>query len=490
MKTAKLMRILTVFVLLVGFSSASAQISIAEKEVKLNGVAKFTNYVGPVKQPYLVNDILGIGYYLASSFGTNGSSFAEGRYAIKRVICFSNNKYSADLFILGATMQANHVKTLMRIVGAYLEKQFSMKRIESDILAKYILNYNGIYRGNMEHVKSIYGPEVVLAVDPAKVGIALNYKNWPGNSEIIIPLNVSDLYGKNVGSRALYNSTLSNLRSKPDMGVDDREKMIQAQKDEVAKKEAQLAVKQQEQQREVDKTQGDISNLKKGEASAQRDIDIAKKNDELSQKTNQASKLTAEAAKLNEEKKQIAKDESLLAKDKAAANPSGQESGKYIYYLKLAGAGRDVPLKQICSIDKDQNTFSRSQDGLAGQNILLSQGNVLVIYPAKLPKYSMTILDGDTFDIVKQSSQAVYSMTQLVQDGAFIYAVIEKDGKYFLGRFDADLNMKMASTGEIYKNSDIVISKDSILVTITEGSSRKVAAFKKDDLSLIKSFGK
>ncbi|GEM_PF-4981576 len=473
--------------LFVNMGTASAQISLAEKQLQNLAKVKFTNYSGPVKQTYNVQDIIAIGYSLASNFKNNASSYVDGRYQIKRVLCVSNvNLYSADMFILGPSAQANHIKTLNRILSAYIQKQFNYTRKQADTIASFALNYNAIMRGNKAHFEANYGPEVNAAINPSKVGISLNYKNWPDNTQVILPLNVSELYGKKMSAQELYKETEENLRGKPDKGIDEREKMLDVMKKDLTQKESVLQQKQQEKQKDIEKTEGDIKNLKEGEASVKRDQALEEKNKELAEKKKEQQDLMNEAQKLQDEGKAIEASEALLEKDKAEVNVSGQESAKYVYYLKLLGTGRDLPLKQLVSIDKETFETFRTKDGIAGQNLLVFQGNVVAISPSTAPSFSITLFDGDTLDVLKKSPQAVYPMTHLAQDSGFIYAIFEKNKKYFLGKFDEELALKTTSAEGLYQNSDIVVSKENIYVTVLDKGVRKVAVLKKEDLTTVK----
>jgi hypothetical protein len=463
-----------------------AQISIAEKQFQNLPKVKFSNYSGPVKQTYNVQDIIAIGTALAADFKDNKGVYADGRYEIRRIISSSNDLYSADIFILGATAQANHIKTLNRILSAYVRKQFNYTQKQADTLAQFILNYNALKRGDMEHVKANYAKEVVDFVDPAKVGIALSYRNWPGNTQVLLPLIVSGIYGKRLDSKELYKETVENLQGKPDKGVEEREKMLDVMKKDLAEKENALQQQRLEKQKEIEKTQGDIKNLKEAEPSVKRDIALNAKNEELARKQQEQSELNKEAEKLSEEKKEIEQAEAQLQKDKAEVNPSGQESAKYLYYLKLVGPGRDAPLKQLVSVDKEQMEVFRTKDAVAGQNLLLFQGGVVAVFAGAPPSTTLTLFDGDTLDVLKNSKQTVYPLTHTALDAGFIYAVFEKSKKYYLGKFDSELALKAVSSEGIYQNSDIVVAKDGIYVTVVDQGTRKVAVLKKDDLTTVK----
>ena len=85
-------------------------------------------------------------------------------------------------------------------------------------------------------------------------------------------------------------------------------------------------------------------------------------------------------------------------------------------------------------------------------------------------------------EIVKESQETIAQDSVLVKDGEDYYCVINNEEKYYLGKFNSDLELKLKSEVEIKSSSPVTITESGIVVTDISGTLRLLD---KKDLSSI-----
>ena len=491
MKKNRLVSACVAILFLAGLSQSWGQISIAEKEIRKIKAANFTNFTGEVEHPDRVVDMIATGGALATNLKMqNGRSTVGDKYSLTRVLSTNSTKYSADIFGVEAGAKVNHIKNLRRIMSGYISSSFKINVKLSMTIATFVTYYNAWLRNHTDGLSS-YADEVVKAVDPAKAGIGLNYREWPGASQMLIPLSVSGLYGSNISTRELYNKAEDLLRQQKDKGVNERQDMLNARQDELNKKQQTLDQKIDQNLTKQDKVQGDISNIKKDEPSTVRDEKLTNAANTMDALKQEQDRLQAEKDRLAAEKQELAKKAEALKKDIKDVNYSGVETEKYLYFMKFNRIESGVIYKELSAINKEDLNVDRSYKDVSSMNTSIweSKDVISIAQNANTQKFGLTIFDGETLDIVDQSQQAVYANSYVDADKGFIYAIIEK-GKsdYRLGKFDANLKLVQITDQPVFQNSGIVISTDKIylLATSADGKTRNIAAFNKEDLKFIK----
>ena len=475
---------------LAGLAESRGQITIAEKELRKIKAVNFTNYTGEVTHPDRVVDMVAVGTSLASNMGMrNGRSTVGEKYSLTRILSSNTAKYSADIFGVEKAAKVNHVRNLRRIMSGYITPSFKLNSKLAMTIATFITYYNAWLRTHPDGLGS-YADEVVKALDPAKVGIGLNYREWPGATQMLIPLSISGLYGSNISTRELYNKSEDLLKQQKDRGVTERQDMLNARQEELAKNQQTLDKKIEQNQVQQAKVEGDIKNLQKTEPSTVRDEQLtnaAKTQKDIQQ---QQTQLQTEQDKLNAEKEELLKKQAELKKDIKFVNYSGVETEKYLYFMKFNRIAGGVIYKELSAINKEELRVDRSYKDVSSMNTSIWQGKDVIsiaLNPAT-QKFGLTIFDGETLDIVDQSQQAVYANSYVDEDKGVIYAIVEKDKNFYLGKFDADLKLLQKTDKPVFQNSGIVISTDKIflLAVSADGKTRDISVFSKEDLKFIK----
>lgn len=455
-----------------------AEIKVAEQEIQVKKKIVFTNYRGVIQKSDKVEDIFNIGYYLAEHRSPDYAQL-RNKYSIRRVLSTNQLLLSADVFSILPDAKVNHIKNVRRVLSAYLEKSFEYSKKTANNVALFVIYYNALHRGDSDYLKLKYAPEVLSSVSMAKVGITANYKTWPGNTEILIPISISDLYGKNLGNRELYKEATKVLGKQPDKGIDKRSQMLETRKKEIAKKESKLQTEKSKVNKKLDRVGKDIEKIKSETPSDERRQKLENADKKQNALNEDKTKLDKEEQKLKKEREGLKEDSAKLEEDKATVNYSGVENSKFLYFLKDSKKGL---VRQLNSIDKENLTVSRTKNNVSSQNIgILDSDTVVAVYNSDKGIAKLTAFDGETFDILAQSKNTVYSQSKIMTDSGFAYAVVGTKS-FNLGKFDASMKLKIQSKIKVLPETDIIISKDYIFVTSTNG----IVALNKDTLKLVK----
>ncbi len=199
----------------------------------------FENYEGVPEKIETVSQIRSIGTALAG----DGGRTSTGKYTVIRAADPSTPiGLDADIFILEPAASVDHIRNLRWIIGSYLESQYGYGRADADLLAQFITIYNAVYRKNLSYFNDRYKPVVLSYLDPAKVGLARTYKEWPGKTQMLIPLSGP----KKRGILAIETGALTEkpvveeLRKEEDRGIPLRKEMVELKERQLKEEERQL----------------------------------------------------------------------------------------------------------------------------------------------------------------------------------------------------------------------------------------------------------
>ncbi|MBR5096641.1 MAG: hypothetical protein IK094_05985, partial [Treponema sp.] len=243
------------------FAAASlfaAQVN--EAELKSVGqTIEFENYTGPHARVDTLEAIKGIGSSLGKEVGKDSTKAAnvgnQSKYYVIHAIDPSvKEKLDADILVLGANAEVDHIRNLRHIIASYLSAAYSYSESYAEAIATFVTVYNAVYRKNLDVFKSKYKDVVVNNLSADKCGLSTKYSEWPGASQIVIP--VSDSTG---GLSAVDTSVISDkevvssMKEEDGKNIDDRKKMVDI-KEREAEKASEKAQESQKQATEKQKT--------------------------------------------------------------------------------------------------------------------------------------------------------------------------------------------------------------------------------------------
>ena len=182
--------VFTMIFILFSINIFSQQINEEELKNKQEDI-KFNDYTGKPDFYNTVAEIKNIGITLAnSSILSNVDNFTlDGKYKIETIIAPDEEGLDAIVLTLNPSIKVDHIKNLRLILQGYLETAFGYNSTNSEVIARYITIYNAVYRQDIDFFTSKYKPSVLKILTKEKAGLSTNYNDWPGKSQIVIPLN-------------------------------------------------------------------------------------------------------------------------------------------------------------------------------------------------------------------------------------------------------------------------------------------------------------
>ena len=432
-----------------------------------------------------------------------------------RVASTEKNKFGADVIFLDTITSFGHINSIHRVLSGYIQTAFDYNSARSDILAIYVLYYNGMHRGNFPFFESKYSKALLKKLNSPNVGIAIKYKDWPGKTEIIVPIE------KNVLKEFQKDVTLDELENEVNKIIQDKKNG-----DEDKKKFADLMKqKNAEELNEINRKIEELENLEKEIEVKQRKIlerlTELKKDPEKNKE--EITKLEKEYEDLEKQKRDIKKQkEDLILREERITGvastkrtpkviPLPQEEKKvevkldprllepeYSYHVV---DGKIVFIKPTTDIDshcvngihlldplKEDFSYTSEYNKICGRNFKVLGENILVVgYLEKKEQIKLVLLRKNDLKVVGNSEVNVYHKTPIEIRGDFLYAIENLDGKFYLTRFDLSLKSLTRSKEEVNPDSIITFYDNKIYVSSKkENGQIEFKVFNKSDLSFMK----
>lgn len=520
--------------LLFSLSTTAFALEVDENELKSTGTIDtvvFVNYTGPHAKIDSLNSIKKIGSDLGTVIAADPEKMtntgAANKYSVIHAIDPSESgKLDADILLIGPNATVDHIKNLRYIIASYLSSAYGYSEQDAETVAVFVTVYNAVYRGNTEYFAKKYKNIVNSNLTADKCGLALNYKDWPGKSQIVIPL-----YDVKGGLSSVDTSVISDkevvkhMQEDDDKNVESRKQMVdikereaeeatekaqeaqkkaveeqkklqeEKQKTQEAKKEAETAKKEAEQAKKVAE---ENPNDKKAQEEAAKKQEVAEekqeelkaqeeKQAEQEEKTEEAKETAAEKQAVadkktneaQEERKEIAKDQQEVIEKaiKDAATPA-------VYGMELTD--EDQLLSTLIKVNSQNGqiiktspvTYIRNRTMFqAGENFIAIAGENKGNGAVKL-----VLLSPDTMEISAESNEIVHENSVLIQDGTDYYCVIQDGKNWVLAKYDQELTLNLKSPVPLMSSTPVSITEAGILVT---GAKGYVKLLDKSDLTEI-----
>ncbi|MEQ9363614.1 MAG: P83/100 family protein [Leptospirales bacterium] len=263
--------------------------------------------------------------------------------SIKRIFSRDAKGYGADVVTIDSGANIGHINRIQRVITGYLMKAFEYSEADATAIARFVLYYNANNRQNAKLLVDKYMPAVAESIDEKKLGIDRSYRNWSGNTQMVIPIRLSAV---RPGETDLNNKEINEETKDVDQAEIDRLKKIQEERnreeqrklaekeDELKKQQENLKQNEEELAREQEKTEdsrtdtgkrleelrndpnADPADVKKAEEEVKQ---IEKKQEEVATKIEEVKKQQEQTAQKQEEVKEqqqeIAKQQEEAATD-------------------------------------------------------------------------------------------------------------------------------------------------------------------------------
>ncbi len=574
-----------VIFLFVGFTSLMAQTkaSLGEKEIQGSKRIEFINRTTVRASTDIREENSSLGKKLAKGASTAAGATVDG-INVKRIQPSADGKLGADIITLGDSNSYDHINSVARIIESYVEAGFQYKAGGSSTLAQYALYYNAAHRKDLKFFAGKYSEEVIKSLTADKVGIDLNYRNWPGKTQIVIPIesNILKDGGKDVTTDELEKEVnkivqekekdtvikqkmteeakkMDTLQTKK---IVEEKKIVQEKKQEIAKEEKKIEQKKEELKKKESETVASLNELKK-DPTKNKDA-IQKKEEELGGIKQEQKVVEDKAAATQGKKEELdKKEEQLAAKEEArkegattdgkATDPGAKDASatattattetttvaevkkaeekaavaeqkveklekeiavvkeelkkkeeqsdnvvnNKIIFLKFIKYDSDGHYSnELWAIDttKDDALFKSPYNNICSKDFreVPNQGILVLGYDGdkvETRKHKLVILDPDKLSVKKTSEAAdIFWRTPMIYRDDLIYVIEKFKDKYHVTRFKPDLTLDIRSSDDVEENSEITFFKDKVYVTgkPKEGDKTTIRIFKKDDLTLIK----
>ena len=526
--------------LLAALASASA-IGVDLDELKTGHKVEFVNYSGPVTIFQTDGDIRGIGRFLAAQVqkGVPVASVQVKYTAIHAVDKAEPTKLDADIISLDKDATIDHIDNVRRVVSAYLESLYGYPRGDSDLLALFVSYYNAVYRGNLGYFNGKYKSLVLSYLDKQKVGIALRYYEWPGNTQLVVPLNEKagrDVLGALSSTELTSKGVMDQLKAKEDKGLPERKAMVELKQKEVekgravvdqeakklaeekkktaektatvetARQQAEQATTPQEKKAAEEKLatqQAELTKQQEAQKTAEQTVAtheaiVEQKQQEVVQekkeiKADQTAQNIAqnpEAVKKELEQKsaELAQKEQDLTKREEVLKKGQTDSaimGGKLYYLKVKEYLMNGHYNNDMLIINaaDGKVLLRATDAkICGRKFDLFKNGVVVITfkTDHASGHFLTLLDLDTLKLKAISDQAVFFRSFVETRDDFTYVVVDKGDGYYLGKFSSDMKMVALSKDKVDPDSFISFYGDLVYIN---SADKNILVLNKADLT-------
>jgi hypothetical protein len=506
--------LITLAILLVA-AGAFAQVDRDELLKGQGANVTFTNYVGPHSVINTVDQIVGIGLALGKPVGTAPGEFnVGGKYRLIHAVGpAEGTKLDADIFILDANAEVDDVANIMRMVSGYLQAAYAYSPADSMILARFIVYYNAVFRGNMQYFSGVYKTVVMSNVTADNAGIATVYTEWPGKTRMLVPLSVGAQKG-NLGAvtagQLAAPPVIQNLQTQPDKaiperkdltelqqrGIDQGQQQAQAQQQQLQQDQAQL----QQQQAQLQQAQADAAKAQAAanvagatqqqQQAAQAAAATAQQQqaavDQQTQKVQQEQQAAAQTQQqvaqqqqqVQQQRASIAADQQAVIQQQAAQQPVTPATGTTaapgkVLFLYAVGSSSEK-LGKLVLIDRTSGKLLSQSDlnTVRGRNYV-TVGSALIVVAGNTggtAAVRLVSVDPDTLAVQKQGTDNLAATSYLAASATSAYAVLSSPKGAFLGRFDAALALQATSERAVDASTYIVVSGTEVFVQDPSGN--------------------
>ena len=526
--------------LLAGFLSLSVVFALEVDRTEVNpgsagDTITFVNYTGPHTVVSSAAEISGIGSDLGKLMKASSSAPVGDKnryYVIHAVDAATAKGFDADILILGEGSGVDHIDNLRRIIAGYLSAAYDYSASDASTLSTFITVYNAVYRGKMDVFTARYKTVVTKNLSAEKAGLSVRYDEWAGKSQIIIPLSESRLAGT---ISAIDTTTLTDkavvekIKEDTATATDTRKNMTDlkerestaaqtradtAQSDAAAAR-TDAATKQTEAQTAKTEAQTAKTEADKAAAAAKatpKDAAAQAKAAETAQKAEVkqavAEQKTAEAAKAQDavakkedaakadqtladtkqketrtERKEIAADvQTALDKKDAAAKTASDAalvSASPAFAIRIIDEKNLLGELVLVNLNDGKILKTSPLNAIRGRTLIDTGSGLIAIAGKKGGNAAirLVLVDPATLEVTKQGSDSIAEQSMLVANGNDYYAVVESDsGKFLLGRFDKNLELKAKTAIEIKSASAITVTPKGIIVQDKTGAIKLLRA--------------
>ena len=329
-------------------------------------------------------------------------------------------------------------------------------------------------------------------LDAGKAGLSTNWKDWPGGTQMLIPLSDAE-----PGSLSAIDTTaisdqnvVEELRKQDDKGIETRKDMVdlkereieeQQKKIEEQKKQAEderrdaarreQEAKQRQQQAEEQKkaavTEEQKKEAEKKEESAKQDV--AKAEEDKKAVEEKQTEIAKAEEKVEEKKEQVREDRKEIAKDQEeilARESDTAQAGIPFIKVESTSKGRLVLIdpKSGAAITgtEAQSVTIRLYESFGG-------GIAAILQRPGSDTGRLCVLDQKSLKEKISAREEIYATSYFQVNGTELFAVIRDQGKWYLGKYNSSLALLARSKTEVNPDTFIMFSDAQVYVEDPSG---------------------
>ncbi|MBQ3671432.1 MAG: hypothetical protein II921_08150 [Treponema sp.] len=459
-------------------SAALFAVEVNENELRTTAgdSVQFENYAGPHAVIDTAAAIVGIGTGLgaevARDMETTRTVQPYAKYSVHHVVGAEDaEKLGADILVLNPTAGVDHITNLRRIITGYLSAAYGYEREDAETISVFVTVYNAVYRKDIPYFSSKYNDAVLSYLTEEAAGLSTNWEEWPGKSQIVIPLGeirAGEEVAISVDTSVISDeNVIEAMRSDEDKNIEVRENLTEIkEKESVSASEKAKTAQKEAVQEKKDGNKAAAAESAKTAAEQQKIAD--KKAEEVRSERETIAKDKAEVKKAEAEKAKAAPQAyttGLFAVDASSrlytlmtVNPKNGEVVKKSA-LRQIREKTIFPVSNV-SVTKDdgtQATVSNAFIAICG----VSDGKSAV---------KLCIIDAESLLIQKQSDETISENSPLLQSGDTFFAIVSDGAKNYLASFDKNVSLKTKSNVALSGASPLTITPDGILATDEGGT--------------------
>ena len=528
-------RFVLFFMLFLAFFGLNAlEVNQPELESVGKDTIEFINYTGPHTVINTKDEISGIGSSLGEKVAPNvATNYATGDnnkyYVIHAVDSSVTTGLDADILILGKNANVDHIRNLRSIISSYLVSAYGYAKEDADTLAVFITVYNAVYRNDLDTYKSKYKEVVTKNLTKENCGISVNYKDWPGNTQLVIPLlNPVDGGLSTIDTTIISDSTvIESMQEEDERGVDERKNLVDIKEREadIAQEEANEAQKEATvAKQEVTQAKEELKKVEEEKQIVEKELEKAKEEleknpadsrvqeavKEAEKKVEEAEEKVEEAVAKVEEKVEEAEkkaeeakesqsfadkklteaqtERSEIATDQQKNIADAKAEAKMVTTYGLQLVDNSNLLSKLVFLDVETGKIVKSSPVQVIRNrSIVSTGNGFAAIAGDTGENQairLVILDPENLEIVSQTEEDVAPNAVLVSADNYLYTVVKSTSGYVVAKYSNDLRLQAKSTLKVMETTPITVTDKGIVVTDSYGA---VKLLSKSDLSTITS---
>ena len=467
---------------------------VAEDEFLNTEPIEFINYEGPYDVINTLEQIRGIGEILGQDVKPDVPLTAQ--YGPYRIVHSYQpeikNGLDGDILIMGSSSQVDSVSNLRHIIGGYLESAYGYSRERAYTLAVFITYYNALWYQKIDHFSSKYKQGVLDNLEPSQCGLARIWSDWPGKARIVIPLRApgSELSGIDT-STISSEEVVSVMQEEEDKRIEERKDMVEIreeenrQVEEVLKEDKQTlderdsALTEQIQELEEQKAplnpreEEKLEELKKEQETVQEEKqELEEKQEELEKNTEEVLDMRDEIA--SDENEIISEGDPEVEKKESVFVSPAEESAVPLFFFSQTGKEEGysygtISLYDLTSGKKEKESTVTTIYGRSNREF--SGGFLAIAKDRRTDMVVPMIIDRENLAISLKGEEEVFPGTQVAVDKSNQVYMVYRDGSSWrLGRFDKELKLTGASSGNVEPMTDIMFYNGKLYVQSPSGT--------------------